>query len=367
MKSKYDRVATSTLKLHPCNFLIYGDEDASELVEIIRDSGWVKPLVVTSNNTIISGHRRWKAVCWLGWETVPVKYREFLEQTAEIEALLLENARRFKTTEQKVRGAEAWKEVEWIKAKDRQGGCTDIRENFPRCDSECDSGRVRDQVARRVGLGSGHTYYEEAASVVRAINSLAEDIPEAVIALHKMLNEQSVDAAHQILKKYADKRVKILATIPSGQAKTTSKAIALLQQHSRERQNGQKAVQYDSEISRTCWNYQNPGQSIENNSFSCYGLGILSWLEKSANKREAECNLWSQEGESAAAENNPQTTQSTFTLTLPAHLQPLLQDTARQKGIVLVDWVTWVLDTTSLTTTQPTDKNQRQTQACRSP
>jgi len=47
---------------HPCNASIYGeDEDVSSLVESIRISGWIKPLVVTPSYTIISGHRRWQA------------------------------------------------------------------------------------------------------------------------------------------------------------------------------------------------------------------------------------------------------------------------------------------------------------------
>ena len=88
-----------TLKPHPCNSSIYGeDEDVTELVSLIRNSGWVKPLVVTSENTIISGHRRWKAAMKLGLETVPCVVREFQDSVDELEALLLENASRLKTT-----------------------------------------------------------------------------------------------------------------------------------------------------------------------------------------------------------------------------------------------------------------------------
>lgn len=343
------------LKPHPRNSAIYGeDEDVTELISLIRDSEWVKPLVVTPTSTIISGHRRWKAVLALGWESIPVEVRHFPNELTELEALLLENASRFKTTEQKVREAEAWKEVERIKAKDRQGTRTDIRENFPRCDSECDTGRVRDFVARRVGLGSGRTY-EKAASVVRAIDSLVEDTPEAASALRRVLNEQSIDAAHQLLKKQAEERAKILATLASGQAHTTKEAFAILQEQYRERQSDHEETQHSSRLSPSCWNCQHRGELIENHSFYCYRLGALSLIDKSADTRGAECNLWSYRGAKYdEAEYQTQPTDETFTLTLPAHLQPLIQDAARTKEVSVVDWVIRVLESEALATCSTT-------------
>jgi hypothetical protein len=98
---------------HPCNASIYGeDEDVSSLVESIRISGWIKPLIVTPSYIIISGHRRWQAVLVLGLETVPVEVREFSSSATELEALLLENESRHKTIEQKVREANAWRDIE---------------------------------------------------------------------------------------------------------------------------------------------------------------------------------------------------------------------------------------------------------------
>lgn len=221
-----DQIDPNLLKPHPRNYQIYGDEDVSELAELIRSCGWIKTLVVTANNTIISGHRRWKATLALGLESVPVEVQEFPDETAELEALLLENASRFKNTEQKVREAEAWKEVERIKAKNRQGTRTDIQENFP----GCDSGQVRDQVARRVGLGSGRTY-EKAAAVVREIDALLLDTPQTAMAFKKVLNEHSVDAAHRLLKKPDPQRKLILSLIASGEAKSTKQAERMVKQN----------------------------------------------------------------------------------------------------------------------------------------
>ncbi len=230
-----DQVAVNLLQPHPRNSSIYGEEDVSELVELIRLSQWVRPLVVTLNHVIISGHRRWKAVCLLKWETVAIEYREFSDQLAELEALLLENASRFKTTEQKVREALAWRDIEAYRAKTRQillagtrpNSKPDLQENFP----EGHRGQSRDRIADRVGLGSGRTY-EKATAVVKEIDALREGTPEASKALRQVLNEQSVDAAVRLLKKPAPFRQQILSFIAKGEAKSIKEAERMVKQNS---------------------------------------------------------------------------------------------------------------------------------------
>jgi len=306
------------LNPHPWNFAIYGkDEDVSELISLISASRWVKPLVITPENRIISGHQRWKAVLALGWKSVPVEVREFPDELAELEALLLENASRFKTTEQKVREALAWKEVEAHKARTRQislagtrpNSKPDLVENFP----PGQKGKTRDRLAKLVGLGSGRTY-EKAAKVVEVIDKeTSSGNLETAQTLRRVLNSKSVNAA-----------VKLLSPINSDEGNR----IAASPQHS-------------------CWNCQHRGELIENHSFYCYCLGVLSLLEKSADTRGAECELWSyRETDSDEAK----TTHSTFTITLPAHLQPLLQDAARTTEMSLVDWATRVLESAALAT-----------------
>ena len=227
-KIRIEKQLTTQLKPHPRNEVIYGEEDVSELVEHIRESHWVKPLVCTSTGTIISGHRRWKAAIELRLKSVPVEVREFSDELAELEALLLENANRLKTTEQKVREAEAWKEVETHKAKTRQivlagtrPNChPDLQENFP----EGHKGQARDAIANRVGLGSGRNY-EKAAKVVTQIDEEASlGHPEVAKVLRKVLNEQSVDAAHMLLKRPTQYRHAIANLIINGDAKTTKQA-----------------------------------------------------------------------------------------------------------------------------------------------
>ncbi|MEH2346629.1 MAG: ParB/RepB/Spo0J family partition protein [Nostoc sp.] len=172
---------------HPKNDSIYGDEDIEQLAQDIKRSKWVKPLIVTPEGTIISGHRRWKAVSSLGWTTVPVEEKEFTDEIAELEALLLENANREKTIEQKCREGLTWEAIERTNSRQRQG----IKGSGV--------GTTRDMVAKRVSLGSGINY-EKASKVVSTIDEalLVGNIAKAE-ALRKTLNHKSVNAAFKMI------------------------------------------------------------------------------------------------------------------------------------------------------------------------
>ncbi len=242
----FTQVTASHLHPHPRNISIYGDEDVTQLVELISQSGWVKALVCTSHNVIISGHRRWKAVQILGWKTVSVEYREFPDETAELEALLLENASRTKSAEQKVREGFAWSDVEKEKAKERQriaaretnqrlsrDADQTLPENFP----EASKGEARNYIASRIGLGSGRTYEKAAKVVSYSDESASLGHLEIAQVLRKTLNEQSVDAAHALLKKTPQELRAIANLITSGKAKSTRAAAKMINQNNSEGSN----------------------------------------------------------------------------------------------------------------------------------
>ena len=229
------QVAPHSLLPHPRNARIYGeDEDVFQLVESIRNSGWIKPLVITPARIVISGHRRRMAALVLDLDTVPVEVREFESATAELEALLLENDSRQKTIEQKVREANAWKEIERELAIGRkvatlkQGDCPPDVENFPHRGKV---GKTRDALATRVGLGSGKTY-EKASKVVARIDEEETQGNQAVAkALRLVLNRQSVDAAHRLLRKSVHENALVLELIAKGDAQTTKQAEKLVRQN----------------------------------------------------------------------------------------------------------------------------------------
>ena len=219
------------LKPHPRNPFLYGEEeDISELVEQIQVSGWIRPLLVTPKHVIISGHRRWRAALELGLEQVRVEVRKFPNQTAQLEALLLENAARPKTREQLVREANAWKEVVAAKAKRRQkAGVRLDDEDLLKIFSEGSRGNTRDIVASKVGLGSGMTYAKAAKIVKQIDRAISEDDLEIASAWRKILNNQSISAAYQLLSCPQKERLAILELIASGEAETTKEAQFILE------------------------------------------------------------------------------------------------------------------------------------------
>ena len=106
----------SDIRPHQKNIEKYGPQNVNDLIEKIKDSKWIKPITITQNNTIISGHRRYQACKEIGIQHIPVEIRTFKNETDEIEALLLENVTREKTIEQKVREGKTWEIVESEKA-----------------------------------------------------------------------------------------------------------------------------------------------------------------------------------------------------------------------------------------------------------
>lgn len=236
-----EQVNPRNLKPHERNAPIYGeDEPIGTLVERIRRSGWIKPLVVNQHGVIVSGHRRWRAALELGIGSIPVERRQYENDTAELEALLLENATRDKTHEQKVREAEEWVEIEKAKAKSRQGTRTDLLQNFATSVSPSEKVRAagewfaehelkqkepaRDRLAEKVGFGSGFSY-EKAKKVVDQADVLrATGDSERARTWLNVLNNQSVDAAAKLLKEDAPIRVQILDKIATGEARNVPEA-----------------------------------------------------------------------------------------------------------------------------------------------
>lgn len=142
------------LKPHPKNESIYGDEDIKEFAQSIKEPGLRVPLLIKPDGTIISGHRRWKAVEFLGWETVDVIEKEFRDEAEELTELLLRNQQRKKTNEQICREVIMWEEIVSLERKR---------------DKNAIQGTTRDEVARRIGLESGSTVYK-GKKVVQAID-----------------------------------------------------------------------------------------------------------------------------------------------------------------------------------------------------
>lgn len=189
-----ENIDITLLKPHPKNIDIYGKEDIKELSEKIKESGWIKPLVINMDNVVISGHRRLKACKLLGINDIPYERISFTNENEELERLLLENQSRDKTNYQKTQEAKFWEEV--IKEKARLRKLSNLKnqttevekfpprkndnvenkdvENSPHRGQEKEIGKTRDIVAEKVGFGSGKTY-AEAKKVADKIDELKEE------------------------------------------------------------------------------------------------------------------------------------------------------------------------------------------------
>lgn len=152
------RIDINLLKEHPQNHQIYGDDDPvqfNELMEKIKTSGWINPILITSDHVILSGHRRYKAAQLLGWKQIDVDIVKGDEEKY-IEVLLLSNAQRDKTVLQRLREAELYKKIVEKKAAQRKldAGSQNLGQS-PVVDSrppQEETGKTRDIIGAKVGL-----------------------------------------------------------------------------------------------------------------------------------------------------------------------------------------------------------------------
>lgn len=109
------------LKPNPCNIRIYGTEPVDiDLMENIKDCGLKENLVIRPEGTLISGHRRWKALKELGYTTVPCIIRIYDSELEERKDLLAYNKQREKTYSQKINESDEYKAIFEEEAKQRE-------------------------------------------------------------------------------------------------------------------------------------------------------------------------------------------------------------------------------------------------------
>ena len=70
------KIPINLLKTCPINSEIYRDSDVGDLVNSIGEVGLLQPIVVTTDNIIISGHRIFKAIQSLGWAEVECEVKD---------------------------------------------------------------------------------------------------------------------------------------------------------------------------------------------------------------------------------------------------------------------------------------------------
>jgi ParB family chromosome partitioning protein len=103
------RVDLERLKPHPINEEIYSfnSQDHKELKKSITLLGLLEPIVITNDNLILSGHRRYGVIKELGWEDVDCRLVDGVDN--EKVYLVESNRARIKTTQEILKEAEILK------------------------------------------------------------------------------------------------------------------------------------------------------------------------------------------------------------------------------------------------------------------
>ena len=96
------------LRENPLNSTIYdfNEEQLEELKKSIELNGLLEPIVINKSNVIISGHRRYKALCDLNYEKVECRLSDFENESISLIEL---NRTRRKTETELLREAEVLK------------------------------------------------------------------------------------------------------------------------------------------------------------------------------------------------------------------------------------------------------------------
>jgi hypothetical protein len=192
------KIEISKLTPHPLNSRIYGYTDSTDLIESIEKTGWIKPILISRNNTIISGHRRAAACVKLGILEIDFEYvlDDYIKQ---LELFVGENCYREKNATQKTREATLYLEIEKKKAYQRMIHSEEPVETFPEAAGNSNVGNSRDIVAEKVGM-SGRSL-DKALKVVEKMDSTYDD---TFVEFFKATLNENIDAASKLVSKSDD-------------------------------------------------------------------------------------------------------------------------------------------------------------------
>ncbi len=190
------------LKDHPRNVEIYGDLQDNEFAARVQDDGRIfEPLHISTDNTIISGHRRRHAAVKCKFPSVPVIVRDDLKDDLDIEtALVRSNDQREKNNENRIREFLLLNLVEAQKAKLRQlAGLRIGHRSGKQLEDGDEKGGAAELAAKAVGLSRNTAVY--GANVIAVIDqALDEGDIERAEHLRVKLNKSISGAFKELAK-----------------------------------------------------------------------------------------------------------------------------------------------------------------------
>lgn len=154
------KIEINKLMENPLNKKTYGTEDNTALLEKVKRSGWIKPIIVNPDFIILSGHRRLEVARTLGHTEIECEIFTG-DPVRQLEIFLLENQYRVKTTLQKIKEGQLFLELEKQRAHARMVttgnvnlGLESAMEPSPTLEPK---GTTRDIVGERIGM-SGRSF-----------------------------------------------------------------------------------------------------------------------------------------------------------------------------------------------------------------
>ena len=134
------KIPINQLKTCPINSEIYRDSDVGDLVNSIGEVGLLQPIVVTPDNTIISGHRRFKSIQSLGWTEVEVEVKDIPEDEIDVH-IVLYNQSRVKVATEMLREIKVLYQNLWTGRGSNYGGGK--------------KPDIRDVISKNIGISAG--------------------------------------------------------------------------------------------------------------------------------------------------------------------------------------------------------------------
>lgn len=193
-----DQRRPNDLRPHPMNEEVYGDRADADLIESVRSKGVLNPILITTDNLIVSGHRRWGAAIAAGLDTVPVVITPIDDPLAIEEALIESNRQRQKTNEQIGREYKRLKHI-YNERLSRQG--TNQHTINRASSSREDEAKPTARAAAELGVSQPTAHRIEA--VVNRIDHLhANGKTDEAVHLRQELN-RSANAAYNTVRQSA--------------------------------------------------------------------------------------------------------------------------------------------------------------------
>jgi len=187
------------LKPHPINLEIYGDCTDNDLLDSVRSNGIYNPLLVTYDDRIISGHRRWDAARKADLDVLPVVVFDSDDELDIEEALIESNRQREKTNEQIGREYKKLKEI--LNQRQSRQGSNQYKSKNGESASDGDSAEAKRptrEAAKKVGVN--YDTANKASQVVDAIDQAEENGDKKAADQLRQSLGKSVNGAHKKAK-----------------------------------------------------------------------------------------------------------------------------------------------------------------------